>query len=125
MQRPSRTTSHQQTDAQPLSEQWLLWKTISLTPVLLLSTALHGTGEVSVASSGRPSRLCPLPASCLLCGEGRGGNEKALSLCEHCSAMGKAPACFGQASKTQPRAVSCEDSYLHPSQTQCTGPLAQ
>ena len=71
MQRHTLATSHQQTDAQLVSEQWLFWK--DFPPVLLLSMMLYGMEYPfgwfgsAVSSVSLPS-LLPTPS---LLAEGR------------------------------------------------------
>jgi len=67
MQRQSLITSHKQTNAQPVSEQWPLWK--DYPPLLLLSMALYGMEYLfsqlrSTVPVVSPSSL--LPTSSLL-----------------------------------------------------------
>ena len=63
-QRHSLSTSQQQTVAQPVSEQWLLWKH----PHLQFSCRVwcHMVWNIPLVSWGQLSQLCPLPASCPL-----------------------------------------------------------
>jgi len=94
-QRQPLTTSHKQTDAQPVSKQQLLWKDYPL--VLLLSMTSYGTeyppGQLrsAVLAVTAPS-LLPTPS--LLTGRAKQDTETALTLCKHCSAIPKTLVCY-------------------------------
>jgi len=96
MQRQSLTTSHQQINAQEVSEQQLFWK--DNTSVLLLSMMLYGMEytsgpfESAVLSVCNPSVL-PTPAYLLW---GQSEKRKALILCKHCLSIAKTLACYRQ-----------------------------
>lgn len=83
------TTSHQQTDAQPLSKWWLSWK--DSPPALLLNIVLYSM-EYLLGQSGSAVPAVSLPISCLLqtaCTGVDCETEKALTLCEHHWAVAK------------------------------------
>lgn len=68
MQRQSFTTSHQHTEAQPVSKPQLPWRNSpSLTApnslLSLLLTIFHMARTTSLASQGQLSWLCPFPTS--------------------------------------------------------------
>lgn len=119
MQRQSITTSHQQTDAQPVSKQWLLLGKKNL-PVFSLSMIQN----ISLVTWGQPSRLCSLPAShpppaYLLLGQ----NEEQRQPWHSASAAQQSlkpwcyQQCFGHKSKGQNCMGCCEENLLHPKQT--------
>lgn len=91
MQRQSLTTSYKQTDATPVSKQWLPWNPfpspffpvlqfLLLSMVILYSTTLFPPW-VPAQSSAHPR---------VFAGQG----QQALMLCQHCSAVAKTRLCF-------------------------------
>jgi len=64
MQKQSLTTSQQQMYAQPVSEQWLLWKTKPTSPPSPQKWH-YMAWNIPLVNSGQLSQLCPLLASCL------------------------------------------------------------
>lgn len=83
MQRQS-LAAHQQTDAQSVSRQLLLWKN---SPHFSLSfTANMMLYAMSLVSSGQLFLLCPLPTSFPLPGGTEWERKESLALYKHCSA---------------------------------------
>lgn len=108
------------------SKQWLPWKTALPPPAV---TGEHGVirqypfGQFGSAVLGQPPWLCCLPTSCLLTvGGAEREPEKAMTLCKHCSALGKSGvlSTLSHKSKSQrPRGFYEKRIKIYPSQTQC------
>lgn len=88
-QRQSLTISHKQTDAQPPSEEWLLWDTPSYSGFHSWAW-FYMVSNVPLVIWGQ---LCPLscvpsqPLAHLFGGEAEQDIEKSLRMCRHCLAI--------------------------------------
>lgn len=96
MQEQSLATSYKQTDAQPVSEQWLVWEDQAPLFLLLSIMSSYGLSFWLIWFSHSvhfPSKavVCLQPA----CGGmEHSGKQKVLVLCKHCSTITKPQVCY-------------------------------
>lgn len=81
--------------------------------------------NISLVTWGQLSQLCPLLTSCAPPAYSRVAweAEKALNLCQHCSAITKTLLCYQDCSTNTKHSLNtsyCEGSYLYPSPNQHT-----
>ena len=106
VQRQSLIISHEQTDAQRVSKQWLPPRPASLIN-MYWETWCCMTRSIDLVTSGHLSRLSPLPAfplHSLLPGSGAEWvTEKVLMLHKHCSAIARTLVCNQHCLVTNPK----------------------
>lgn len=110
----SLVTSHQPTDAQPDSEQQILWRT--LTSCIAEHYIYMGWDFPLVTWGSSPISLTPLVYSLRQSKKQR----RPSLLCKHCSAVAKTLVYFDHKCKTQHHAGFYKENELHSCQTQYT-----